>query len=123
MRRASKAVWAVAACAAGAVCMVPLTTALGEDAPTSPAMSTAPTVEELMSIPECHDADTAAAVHSVLSGVEQSPAEGLLASPTEVPAGAVTAQGQAWAQLSEDERAYQQCLGAHQDLITQQAGS
>ena len=67
--------------------------------------------------------DVLFSLHDIDTLQAQSPAEGLLASPTEVPAGAVTAQGQAWEQLSEDERAYRQCLGAHQDLITQQAGS
>lgn len=80
-------------------------------------MSITPTLEELTTVPECADADTAAAVHASLSGSAQDPGQGLLASAEDMPAGSVTAQGQTWAQLSDEERGFQQCLGAHQALV------
>ncbi|MEX5265932.1 hypothetical protein RF640_18105 [Kocuria sp. CPCC 205231] len=117
MRLVSQAMWVMGGCVACALAVGPVAAALGPSAPEPVVrMSATPTLEELAGLPECSDADTAAAVHAVLSGGAQEPDQGLLASPEEVPAGAVTAQGQAFAQLSDEEQRFQQCLGAHQAL-------
>ncbi|MGX5358131.1 hypothetical protein [Kocuria sp. KH4] len=118
MRLVSQAMWVMGGCVACAVAVGPVAAALGPSAPEPVVgMSAIPTLEELSGLPECSEADTAAAVHAVLSDGGQEPEHGLLASPEDVPAGSATAQEQAFTQLSAEEREFQQCLGAHQALV------
>jgi hypothetical protein len=118
MRLVSQAMWVMGGCVVCAVAAGPVAAASGPSAPEPVvSMSAIPTLEELSGLPECSEADTAAAVHAVLSNGGQGPGHGLLASPEDVPAGSATAQGQAFAQLSAEERGVQQCLGAHQALV------
>lgn len=94
------------------------TGALDEDSLDSDRTSTAPSFDALLTIPECSDPQIASEVHRRLSGNTEVATEGLLANPNEVPEADLLDQQEAWSNLSSHDRKFQECLGAHQALVS-----